>query len=45
MKSDQRQQLDEFGYVAVPSFMSFELLETLRNRVDELFEKKGECGI
>lgn len=42
MNSDQRLQLDELGYVALPSFMSFELLETLRNRVEELFEEEGE---
>jgi ectoine hydroxylase-related dioxygenase (phytanoyl-CoA dioxygenase family) len=42
MTSFETQQLNELGYVELPEFMSGELLETLRNRVDELFEEEGE---
>jgi ectoine hydroxylase-related dioxygenase (phytanoyl-CoA dioxygenase family) len=42
MTDDQRQQLEELGYVALPAFMSSDLLETLRDRVEELFEEEGE---
>jgi hypothetical protein len=42
MTPHQRQQLYELGYVALSGFMSPTLLNELRARVDELFEKEGE---
>ena len=42
MTEDQRQQLDERGYVSLPGFMSPELLDELSARIDALFETEGE---
>ena len=42
MTPHERQDLDEFGYISLPGFMSASLLERLRNRVDALFEQEGE---
>jgi hypothetical protein len=39
---DQRRQLDELGYISLPDFMSPDLLNALRQRVDQLFEEEGE---
>ena len=36
-----RQQLDELGYVVFPGLMSPDLLNTLRQRVEELFTEEG----
>jgi len=37
----EKQALDREGYVALPGFMSAELLQALRRRLDELFELEG----
>lgn len=42
MTPHQRKELDELGYVSLPGFMSAGLLDTLRTRVDGLFEQEGE---
>src|SRR5260370_19886370 len=40
-----RQQLEEQGYLTLPGLMSPQLLEALRNRVEELFAAEGAgCG-
>jgi hypothetical protein len=36
-----RRQLDEEGWLALPGLMSPQLLETLRRRVEQLFEQEG----
>jgi len=38
----QRAQLDDQGFTALPGFMSDEMLERMRARVDELFAEEGE---
>ncbi len=42
LTESDRRQLDEQGYLALPGFMSPELLATLRRRIDELFAQEGE---
>ena len=42
MTPQRQTNLDEFGYISLPGFMSTSLLERLRNRVDALFEQEGE---
>src|SRR5688572_21851726 len=42
MTSAQRDELETLGYLVVPGFMSPELLATLRERTEELFEAEGE---
>jgi ectoine hydroxylase-related dioxygenase (phytanoyl-CoA dioxygenase family) len=37
-----KQQLDNAGYLALPGFMSADLLSELRARIEELFEQEGE---
>jgi hypothetical protein len=39
---DQKQQLEQLGYVALPDFMPPDLLKSLRARVEELFDEEGE---
>ena len=41
MTEIEKQALDNEGYLALPSFMSAELLQALRRRVEELFELEG----
>lgn len=41
MTEQQRRQLDEDGYVILDRFMSDDLLERLRRRIDELFFEEG----
>ncbi|MBI1982608.1 MAG: phytanoyl-CoA dioxygenase family protein [Acidobacteria bacterium] len=38
----EKQSLDRDGYVALEGFMSLDLLDALRRRVDELFAEEGE---
>lgn len=40
----EKRQLDDEGYLAFPGLMSAELLESLRRRIDELFEQEGEAA-
>lgn len=42
MTEIEKQALDVHGYVALPGFMSPELLEALRRRVEELFELESD---
>lgn len=42
MTAAQRSQLDELGYVVLPEFVPAEMLEKLKRRVAELFEREGE---
>lgn len=42
MTAEEARQLDEAGYLALPGFMPADLLDELRNRVEELFEREGE---
>src|SRR5690348_3005276 len=45
MTEIEKQKLDSEGYVALPGFMSSELLRALRQRVEELFElEKDRAG-
>lgn len=45
MTEIEKQSLDNEGYVALPGFMSAELLNALRQRVEELFElEKDRAG-
>lgn len=41
---DQRSQLDELGYVVLPEFIPGDMLQRLRQRVAELFEREGEAA-
>lgn len=42
MTADQKQQLDEQGYVVLPGLMDDEFLAAARQRVDELYEQEGD---
>ena len=42
MTQAEREQLEDRGYVVLPGFMSREVVEALRARVEELFENEGE---
>lgn len=42
MTPEQRRQLDEDGYTALPGFLDGESLALLRGRVEELYETEGE---
>ena len=42
MNEDEKRQLDESGYVRLEDFMSKDLLDELRRRVDEVFAEEGE---
>jgi hypothetical protein len=42
MTEEQRRQLDEFGFVSLPGFMSAGLLDELRARTEALFDAEGE---
>src|SRR5260370_35926069 len=42
MTTQERNQMDELGYVRLDHFMTPEFLDGLRNRVEELFEAEGE---
>jgi ectoine hydroxylase-related dioxygenase (phytanoyl-CoA dioxygenase family) len=44
MTAEQRQQLDEQGYVVLPGLMDTDFLTTARRRVDELYEQEGEAS-
>jgi Phytanoyl-CoA dioxygenase (PhyH) len=45
LSQEARQQLDEQGYLTLPGLMSPQLLEALRQRVQELFAEEGaRCG-
>ncbi len=41
---DERQRLDEDGYLILEEFMDANLLDRLRNRVEELFQTEGEAA-
>src|SRR3954465_12914196 len=41
MRDDERQQLDEQGYVVLRGFVDDELLKGLRQRIAELFDEEG----
>jgi ectoine hydroxylase-related dioxygenase (phytanoyl-CoA dioxygenase family) len=40
--AEQRQQLDQHGYLVLPAFMSADLLARLRHRVEQLFAEEGD---
>lgn len=40
--TDQREALEREGYLVLPGFMSPDMLQELRTRVEELFELEGE---
>lgn len=42
MTEIEKHELDNEGYVALPGFMSAELLQALRHRVEELFELESD---
>jgi hypothetical protein len=42
MTEEQRRQLDQFGFVSLPGFMSAGLLDELRARTEALFHAEGE---
>jgi ectoine hydroxylase-related dioxygenase (phytanoyl-CoA dioxygenase family) len=42
MTAAQRDQLEQLGYLVLPGFMTSELLTTLRQRTEQLFEEEGE---
>ena len=42
MTAAQRDQLEGLGYLVLPGFMTAELLTTLRERTEQLFEEEGE---
>ncbi len=42
MRDDQRKQLEDQGYLVLKEFMSRDLLEGLRLRVEQLFAEEGE---
>lgn len=44
MLAADREQLDRLGFVLLERFMSDDLLETVRRRVDELFEIEGDLA-
>lgn len=44
MTEVEKYALDNAGYVALPGFMSAELLQALRQRVEELFEIEGNSA-
>lgn len=42
MTANQKQKLDEQGYVVLPDLMDAEFLDAARRRVDELYEQEGD---
>lgn len=42
MSPEEHRQLDEQGFLTLPGFMPASLLQSLRNRTDELFEQEGD---
>ena len=44
MTPQQKQALDEKGYLVLENFISPELLKAIQNRVDELFEQEREAA-
>ena len=44
MNAEQKQQLDEEGYVVLPGLMEPEFLRAAQRRVDELYEQEGEAA-
>jgi hypothetical protein len=44
MTAAERQQLEEKGFLVFPRFMSPELLDALRCRVEELFSQEGDAA-
>ncbi len=44
MTSAQIEQLDRLGYVVLERFMNDDLLQSVRRRVDELFEEEGDAA-
>ena len=42
MTALEKQNLDEGGYLVLEHFMSADLLEGLRERVEELFAEEGD---
>jgi ectoine hydroxylase-related dioxygenase (phytanoyl-CoA dioxygenase family) len=44
LSNSERQQLDEQGYLILPGLMSGELLETVRQRIEELYAEEGSSA-
>lgn len=44
MTAAEREQLDEYGYLVLPGFMTAGLLDALRERTERLFEEEGESA-
>src|SRR5437867_2404309 len=44
LSDDERRQLDEEGWLALPGLMPAELLAALRSRIDELFALEGAAA-
>lgn len=42
MTAAEQQELDRDGYTVIPRFLDGQLIETLRNRIEELYEIEGE---
>ena len=42
MNDSDRKRLDSEGYLVLENFMGLELLEALRQRIDQLFSEEGE---
>lgn len=42
MTEQEKHQLDELGYVLLPGFMSYQLLEDLRKRLDAVYAEEGD---
>jgi hypothetical protein len=45
LTDSERQQLDEQGYLALPGLMSPQVLEALRQRVEELSPRKVQLAV
>ena len=44
MTAEQKQQLDEQGYIVLPHLMDSDFLRAVQRRVDELYEQEGEAS-
>ena len=44
MTAEQKQQLDEQGYVVLPDLMDADFLSAAQRRVDELYEQEGDAS-
>ena len=44
MNAEQKQQIDEQGYVVLPDLMDPDFLRAARQRVEELYEQEGDAA-